>query len=278
MKLIPLGIFIVAGAMAIHRSNFVQTIQPNTAGLGRALILAFFVFTGMEVALGASGEVSNPARTIPRALAIGIASITFLYIAIQVVAQGILGPALPQSGAPLADAMLRINPELRLLMLVAAAMSMFGWISADILGSPRILFAFGRDGLLPRPLGRLHPRTHAPHIAILAYAAIAASLALTGTFSELAVLSTLATAVLYIGGCAAAWKLAHRGIALTSAPLNFRWLGIAAAVGIASMLALIALSSGEEVLGLVGLLALSTLVYIVQTRRLRAVAERTELE
>ena len=121
---------------------------------------------------------------------------------------------------PLADAMARINPMLRLVMLAGAGLSMFGFLSSDILGSPRILFAFARDGLLPSVLGRLHARTHAPHVAISCYAILAAALALSGTFSELAVLSTLASAAFYIAGCAAAWKLARRGVAGAGAPLT----------------------------------------------------------
>jgi amino acid transporter len=234
--------------------------------MGRALILALFVFTGMEVSLSASGEVAQPARTIPRALAMAIVSVTLLYVAIQVTAQGILGASLSHSTVPLADAMARISPALRMLMLAGAALSMFGWVSSDILGSPRILFAFARDGLLPRVLGRVHPLSHAPHIAILCYAALAMGLALTGTFAELAVLSSLATAALYIAGCAGAWRLARNGVAQAGAPLNFRWLGAAMVVGITSMLALIVLASRAEITGLFAVVGVSAIVYLVQAR------------
>jgi basic amino acid/polyamine antiporter, APA family len=266
VKLIPLLIFLVAGVGAIHRANFAQAVAPSTQGLGRALILALFVLTGMEVSLSASGEVKEPARTIPRALGIAIVTVTMLYIAIQVIAQGILGASLAQSTVPLADAMAKISPALRTLMLAGAALSMLGWVSSDILGSPRILFAFGRDGLLPRSLGRVHPRTHAPHIAILCYAAVAIGLALTGTFAELAVLATLASSALYAAGCVAAWRLARKGVARAGAPLNFRWLGAATVVGVASMLLMIALASRAEIFGLIAVIALSATVYLVQSR------------
>jgi basic amino acid/polyamine antiporter, APA family len=152
------------------------------------------------------------------------------------------------------------------LMLAGTSLSMFGWLGSDILGSPRQLFAFARDGLLPRVLGRLHPRSQAPHIAILCYAALAIVLALTGTFAELVVLSTLAIAALYIAGCAASWVLARRGVALSGTPLNFRFLGTAAVIGIGSMLGLIALGSRQEIIGLATLVGLSVLFYLVQTR------------
>jgi APA family basic amino acid/polyamine antiporter len=266
LKLVPLLIFLVVGATAMHGGNFAQTVQPDTAGLGRALILALFAFTGMEISLCASGEVADPARTIPRALAISMVAVTLLYVAIQVVAQGLLGPALASSQVPLADAMGRISPALRLLMVAGAAVSMFGLLSSELLGNPRVLFAFARDGLLPAALGRVHERSRVPHVAILVNAAIALLLALSGSFAELAVLATLVTAPLYMLGCAAAQRMAKRGITQGAAPLNFRWLGAAAAVGIAGMLALVALAARVEIIGLLAVIAGSALVYLLVSR------------
>ena len=266
VKLIPLAVFVIAGAGAIHATNFSPTAQPNTADLGRALILALFAFTGMEVALSASGEVARPARTIPRALAIAMLFVMMLYIAVQVIAQGILGASLATSTVPLGDAMARISPALRILMLVGAALSMLGWMGSDLLGTPRVLFAFARDGRLPRALGRVHPRTHAPHVAIVAYALLAIGFSLTGTFAELAVLSTLTVAPLYVAGCAAAWRLARNGVALAGAPLNFRWLRAAMLTGICSMLLMIALASREELMGLAAAVAACIVAYWLSSR------------
>jgi amino acid transporter len=273
IKLLPLLIFVGAGLGALHRANFIPTAPPSTQGLGRAMILVLFVLTGMEISLSASGEVNKPARTIPRALAIGLISVTLLYIAIQMTAQGILGDALPLSTAPLADAMARISPALRVMVLVGAALSMLGWMSSDLLGTPRILFAFARDGMLPAVLGRVHPRTHTPHIAIGCYAVVAMMLALTGTFAELAVLATLASAGLYAAGCLAAWRLARDGVAQMGPPLNFRWLGSAVVVGVGTMLFMIALASRAEILGFCAVVAISATVYVVQSRAALAMAK-----
>jgi amino acid transporter len=266
LKLLPLAVFVVVGAAAVHGANFSTPPGWKPGGLGRAVILAAFALTGMETSLSASGEVARPARTIPLALAISLASVTLLYVAIQCIAQGVLGSALTHSMAPLADTMAHLGPGLRILMLAGTAFAMLGMIAGDILGTPRMLFAFARDGLLPSVLGRVHPRTHTPYVAILSYAALAMILALTGSFAELAVLATLATAVLYIAACIATWLLARRGVAVAGTPFNFRWLGAAAVIGGGSMLLLIALGSPSEIMGLAALIAVSSLVYLVQTR------------
>ncbi|MDE2251750.1 MAG: amino acid permease [Gammaproteobacteria bacterium] len=276
LKLVPLAVFVLVGAGAVHAANFAPTVQPDPAGLGRALILALFAFSGMEISLCASGEVAEPARTIPRALVIAMLGVTLLYVAIQVVAQGILGPALAHSSVPLADAMGRISPALRLLMLAGAAASMFGLLSSELLGNPRLLFAFARDGLLPRALARVHARSRVPHVAIMTNAGIAIMLALGGNFAQLAIWSTLATALLYILGCAAAWRLARRGVAQAGAPLGFRWLGSAAFVGIGSMLAMVALARREELLGLAGVVGASVLAFLWLARGRHPVAAAKE--
>jgi amino acid transporter len=143
---------------------------------------------------------------------------------------------------------------------------MLGCVGADILGSPRMIFALARDGLLPRVLGRVHERTHVPHVAILFYSALIMVFALTGAFAELAVLAALTVAALYLAGCIAAWRLARRGVATAGAPLNFRWLGAAAIVGIGGMLVIIAMASRAEILGLLALIVASVAVYFLQTR------------
>jgi amino acid transporter len=268
VKLLPLAVFVLAGAPAMHGANFSHSAMPAEAGVGSAVILALFAYTGLEVALSASGEVAQPNRTIPRALTIAMPSIMALYIAIQIVAQGILGDALAHSSAPLADAMAPAG--LRTLMVAGAAFSMFGMLSSDLMGSPRQLFAFGREGLLPAVLGRVHARSRAPYVAIATYAALAAGLALTGSFARLAVLATLAVIPVYAAGCASAWLLARRGIALAGVPLRFPFLGAAASAGILGMLLLASLAERADILGVGALMIASALVYLIQTRAVLA--------
>ncbi len=272
VKILPLLLFIVVGAAAMHPANFTTTNPESTQGFGRAVILAMFTLTGMETALGASGEVSHPARTIPRALISAMLFVSVLYVAIQLIAQGVLGAALSSSATPLADAMGRVNPVLRVVLLSGATISTLAWIGSDILGSPRFLFAMARDRLLPAVLGRIHPRTRAPYVAILAYAAIAATLALSGTFAELAVLATLTSAALYLAGCAAVWKLTRRDAGAASG-LARRWLPIAAMSGIASMTLVIVLGTWTEIAALFCAIALGAVAYGVRAWR-RGATER----
>ena len=73
-------------------------------------------------------------------------------------------------------------------MLGASALSMLIYTSGMMLGVPRLLFAFARDGFAPSALAAVHPSFHTPHVAIVAQAALVAALAISGTFERLALL------------------------------------------------------------------------------------------
>jgi len=264
LKLGPLLLFLFAGVFAVNGANLVRPSAVSAEDVGRAMLLMLFAFTGFESALCASGEVREPTKTIPRALLLGIGAVAVLYAALQFVAQGILGPSLANSKVPLADAMGVIHPALRLILLAGAAVSMFGWMTSDLMTSPRVVFAFGRDGLLPRVFGELN-RRHAPYIAIACYGLVEIALALSGSFADLAEPSALVLSILYIAACAASWELQRRDVREAGMPLRFRGLGLAALIASSGMLAVIVISPRGQQLGLLVLTAVAALLYFFKT-------------
>jgi len=269
VKLVPLALFVVVGAIGLAMGHGAAAPVENapTAGLGRAAILAMFALTGMETPLAASGEVRDPARTVPRALLLAMGSIGLAYVAIQLIADALLGAGLTASRAPLADALGTIDPRLRVPLLAGAFFSMLIWLGSDFLGAPRVLFAFARDGMLPPLLGRVHPRWKTPYVGILVHFLIASGLALSGTFEHLAILSTLAIAPLYASACAAAVVLRRRGVATLGRPLAVPGLLPIAAVGILSMAVLLTQGEWKEIVALVGVMAVSVVLYRVMRPR-----------
>lgn len=266
VKLIPLALFVGVGLFWVDPAKLRIVGPIDTGGVGRAILLALFAFQGMETALGVSGEVERPARTLPLALIGAMAFVTIAYVAIQLVAQGLLGGALAGAKAPLAEAMATIDPRLGVLLLVGTVLSLGGWIGSDILGAPRVLFAFARDGFLPAGLGRLSARD-VPANAIVTHAAIAAALAISGTFEKLAVLSALVGCALYVGGCAAAWRLRARDVALDGVPLRLAGLRLWSLLGIGSMLACIALGEWSEIAALAAVIGAAALAYLVLRKK-----------
>jgi amino acid transporter len=262
IKLVPLLLFVALGVFGAKAEPGLAS-GPLSAGFARAVILGMFAFSGMETVLGASGEVTDPHKSLPRALFGAMGFVLLLYVAVQLGAQKLLGASLTHEPAPLAAAAARVSGAAGNLLIAGAAISMLGWIASDILGAPRLLFAFARDGLLPGVLGQVHPRTHVPYVAIMVHAGLAAFLAISGSFAGLVVASTLNTAGVYFLGCGAAWVLHRRGRAhAAGAPMNLRILPAAACLGMASMAVLVGVAEPAEIFGLFAVIAGSAVLYV----------------
>jgi amino acid transporter len=221
-KLLPLLLFIAVGVFFIKPASLGWSVWPGLDAVGKTVLLLIFAFMGVELALVPSGEVKSPARTVPRSIFLALAITTAIYVAIQLVAQGVLGATLANfADAPLAEAASHfLGNAGRSILLAGATISAFGYISGDILGSPRTLYAFGRNGILPEKMAAVHPRFRTPHIAIAVHAVIACALAVSGTFQYLALLSNIAALLLYLFCCAAAFQLIRRNVRSDGVPFS----------------------------------------------------------
>lgn len=266
LKLLPLILFVGVGAFFIQPDLLVPGAPPAPADLGRGMVLALFMFTGAEGALNVSGEVRDPARTIPRAVAIIMAVVTTVYVSVQLVAQGLAGPGLASAPAPLAYAIGTVSPALSLVMIVGALVSILGYLASDMLSTPRLLYAFGRDGLLPPLLARVHPVTRAPHVAILTHALACAVLAITGSFAALAAASTLTIVCVYALGCAAALKLRRDDTALAGPVARLPGLPIAAVIAFAAIAWLLAQATRAEAVAMLAIFFIASGLYALRRR------------
>lgn len=261
IKVLPLVALVLFGIWAIEPANLAWAEAPSVTALGQGMVLLFFAFMGAEGPLSAIGEVRTPTRTIPRALAIAVLATGTLYLGVHTVAQGVLGPRLATlTDTPLAEAgAVVFGPAGRTFMLWAAILSTSGYITADLLSGPRMLYALAADGMLPRPLAQVHPVFRTPHLAIAGYVALAALLAMTGTFRQLAVFAASGTLLVYLVTVLGLLRLRARGVQAGDVP--FRAPGGAALPLVAAVILVgLLLSLSWSELGAAGGLAVVGLV------------------
>jgi basic amino acid/polyamine antiporter, APA family len=267
-KLLPLLLVAVGGLFFVRAEHLTITAWPSAIDVARASLILVFAFAGVESALVPSGEVRDTARTVPRAIALAMLGITALYIALQVSAQGILGSALGQSSTPLADAAGgAFGGWARMLLLIGAAISMFGYLGGMTLSIPRILFALARDGFLPRALGAVHPEHRTPQTAIVVQTALVIALAISGTFERLAILANASALALYLGCVVAAWRLRARAPTATETAVRLPLAGVAPFLAVPVILWLLTGLTRNEWIGFGACVAAASLVYALARPR-----------
>src|SRR5262249_16927805 len=148
-----------------------------------AIVILIFAYGGFETALISAGEAKDPRRDIPFGLFVGLITCALVYSAIQWVVVGTL-PDPANSQRPLADvARIAIGGSGAAFIALGALLSVYGYLSGNILATPRITFALGERGDFPALFARVHPSFRTPYVSIIAFALLVWLLALFGSFA-----------------------------------------------------------------------------------------------
>ncbi len=155
--------------------------------MGAALVPVLFAFGGWQQANAVAEELRDPARTLPRALVLGIIGIVATYLLVNVAYLRALGVnGLAASTAPAGDAMaVYLGNTGRLVISAGIVISTLGFNCLVILMSARVYQAMAADGLFFAKLAQLHPRWRTPVFALIAQAVVVLVLLFTGKYGQL---------------------------------------------------------------------------------------------
>jgi len=205
-KLATLGLVAAAGAVyliASHRIVPPTIVMPQANQWGRAIVLLVFSYGGFEAALISAGEAKNPRRDLPFGLFAALITCALIYGAIQWVVVGVL-PDAAHSERPLADvARIVIGSSGAALTALGALFSVYGYLSGNMLATPRITFALAERGDFPSAFALVHHRFRTPYFSILIFGLLVLLLAIFGTFVGNATLSAGSRLFYYGLACAA---------------------------------------------------------------------------
>src|SRR5262249_3842945 len=187
----------------------IQASEMASAGLSnwvRGILLLMLPLSGWEESLIPTGEVREPRRTIPFALGTGLIACAIIYTLLQFIIVATVGPSVTEQ--PLRQAVsILIGRGGTTLMSVAVMLATYGYISANLLNDPRLVYSLAAQGDFPPIFARIHPRFHTPAVAIIVYAVTGWALAVSGTFQFVLALTAEATVVYYAAMCACLIRL-----------------------------------------------------------------------
>ena len=265
IKLLPLLGIIIFGFSQVKVSNLHWEHVPSLKTFGDTALILFFAFAGFETSLGVSGEFKNPKRTVPLGIFLGGTIVLVVYMLVQTVTQGVLGAEMAAfKDAPLAAVAEKIiGPAGATILLITAAISCFGSVSADVMATPRSLFAAANDGMFPKFLGKVHPKFATPHLAITTYGSLIFIFSISGGFKQLAILASAAILLIYLAVILATIKLRMKK--QDAAEKTFKVPGglIIPFIGIAAIIWLLTSLSKWEILSTIIFISVICVIYFV---------------
>ena len=203
IKLAVLTLFIAIGVTAFTSDNFSPFFVEGEGfdGTVTAATLIFFAYIGFDAVSTSGEEVKEPSRDLPRAIIGSLAIATLLYIAVAVVATGALPyDQLKGSEAPLAtvlDEGAGVGWGADVISF-GALVAITSVVLTLLYGQSRILFAMSRDGLLPRRVSRVHPRSRTPVFIIGILGVVFAALAAVVPLTEIVKLVNIGTLFAFV--------------------------------------------------------------------------------
>ena len=202
LKLLPILLLVGFGVTYIQVPELLTARAPELTEWPGALLLLIYAFIGFEGAVVPAGEAKSPKQDLPKALLMTLAFSAVLYFLIQAVVVSVLSAPF-DTKMPLADAAQTISSDIGLtggaeLMLIAAAISIFGNLLALMLAAPRMTYAMAEQRQMPTWFSHLNERYKTPVNSIIFLSATAMVLALTGGFVWLAIFSSLARLIGYL--------------------------------------------------------------------------------
>ncbi|MFC3051527.1 APC family permease [Kordiimonas pumila] len=213
IKLVVLSGFIAVGLTFVDTQNFYPVLPHGTLGVVAALPLLVGLFSGIESATEAGEEVRDSKRVIGQGLGIATGISMFVYLGVTIVSIGVLGSIdVGNSRAPLAEAAAAFGYSWSgALFVITALVSIAAAINAQFLMFMRFLFAMGRDGALPKVLGKVHSRWGTPWVsAIAVYLSALVSLALPTSLVFLFLAVNIPTILKYAFNCFSAMGMMER--------------------------------------------------------------------
>jgi amino acid transporter len=210
LKVLPLILLVLLGLQHVTTDTLIPSASAVIGDLGGTTLLLIYAYVGFETMAVTAGETSEPRRVLPRALMRTVIGTGILYFLIVLVFISVI-PEDTYADATLVDVGRSLaGPVGAVAITLAAVFSIGGNLAGTMIAAPRLIFALAENRLLPAWFGNIHPKYATPDHSILVMGGLALVMALTGSFVELAVASSLSRMLSYILCIGALPVIRHR--------------------------------------------------------------------
>ncbi|MBE7706768.1 MAG: amino acid permease [Cyanobacteria bacterium SIG30] len=197
IKLLVIGLFIVAGAFYVKPENWTPFAPNGIEGIISGAFIIFFAYIGFDAIATAAEETKNPQKNLPIGIIGSLAVCTVVYILVELVLTGIMPLNAIDVKAPIAYAMNHVGQNwFAGFISVGALAGLTSVLLVLMLAGSRVLYAMSRDGFLPKSLQMVHKKFQTPYAITIGIAAVviagsffidinmAADLCVYGTFTS----------------------------------------------------------------------------------------------
>ena len=197
LKALPLAAVAVL-ALALFWPPPVPILSDRATSVEAGFLVVFYAYSGFENAVIPTGETKEPASTLPRAVGLTIAATAILYFVVQLGYVAAFHDAASASKTPMLDLGALVAGRLGAVALtIAAICSLLGNLLGGAASTPRVTYAMSVRGDLPRWFGVVRANLKSPMNSIIFFGVAVAALAISGTFTGLVVVASLARLILY---------------------------------------------------------------------------------
>jgi APA family basic amino acid/polyamine antiporter len=194
IKLLVLTLFVVVGAMHIDTSNYTPFAPNGWKGIHQGAAIVFFAYIGFDAISTAAEETKNPQRNMPIGILGGLAICTVIYVIVGAVATGLVPYAQLKGADPLAQALqLAGLGTAGWIVSLGAVVSLTAVLLVFQYGQPRIFYAMGRDGLLPKWSTKVSTKARVPYVTTLVTGIVVAVGAMFADENEIYDLTNIGT-------------------------------------------------------------------------------------
>jgi APA family basic amino acid/polyamine antiporter len=241
--------------------------QYGWSGIMRGASVVFFAYIGFDAVSTAAQEAKNPQKDLPFGILGSLVICTILYIVVAGLLTGVKPYASLNTAAPVADGAAAIGATWGVCLIdLGAIAGLASVMLVMILGQTRVLYTMSRDGLLPKWVGRIHPRFCTPWLVTIAVGVLVAFLAAFFNISFLGQLVSLGTLLAFCIVCVGVWVMRVRQPDVHR-PFRTPWVPFVPIMGILISLSLMVSSDTPAKIGFFSWLIIGLVVYFGYSTR-----------